>query len=375
MNMQSGSPFEKGSELDTRLFRALLNEHQRVPVVELPNSVPGGVTVSVCVPTYRHARTIEKCLDSILEQETDFAYEILIGEDGSTDGTRELCAEYARKYPEKIRLFLHGRDNNIKINGHASGRFNLLYLLSKANGEYIAICEGDDWWTDKNKLQTQVRAMSGFPGCNVSCHAAYAESARYSGNGGLIGYHGAEQKIIPAADVILSGGGFCATLAIMFRRKVIHKLPEWLIRAPVMDYYLLALASVDGGCLYIPITVGVYGNYAASESWTNRVLSNPKFAVDFETSFLEHLERLASDAGSSNRLAVECLRKTRKESILFAGHLPRHYRATVYREIKPGLSLKFRLAWCVSGFGLFPELVGRIDRLVKFLARYRIRAS
>jgi len=187
MNIRSGLPTLKSGELDTQLFYALLNEYQRVPVVELPSTVPDGVTVTVCVPTYRHARSIEKCLDSILEQETDFTYEILIGEDGSTDGTRELCAEYSSKYPERIRLFLHSRDNNIEINGYATGRFNLLYLLSKANGEYIALCEGDDWWTDKNKLQTQVRAMSGSPGCNVSCHAAYAESARYSGSGGLIG--------------------------------------------------------------------------------------------------------------------------------------------------------------------------------------------
>ena len=375
MNIRSGLPTLKSGELDTQLFYALLNEYQRVPVVELPSSVPGGVTVTVCVPTYRHARSIEKCLDSILEQETDFTYEILIGEDGSTDGTRELCAEYSSKYPERIRLFLHSRDNNIEINGYATGRFNLLYLLSKANGEYIALCEGDDWWTDKNKLQTQVRAMSGSPGCNVSCHAAYAESARYSGSGGLIGYRGTEQKIIPAADVILSGGGFCATLAIMFRRTVIRKLPDWLILAPVMDYYLLALAAAEGGCLYIPITVGVYGHCAASESWTNRVLANPKFAIDFEISFLEYLEKLGGDVGPDNRPAVEYLRKTRMESILFAEHLPRHYRAAVYREIKRGLNLKLRFAWYLSGFGLFPALVWQINKHLKSLGKYRIRAN
>jgi len=58
-----------------------------------------------CVPTYQHIATIGKCLDSLLDQDVDFAYEILLGEDGSRDGTRELCREYANKYPEKIRLF------------------------------------------------------------------------------------------------------------------------------------------------------------------------------------------------------------------------------------------------------------------------------
>lgn len=357
----------------TQLFNVLLGEYQRAPVIEYPNAVPAGVKVSVCVPTYQHVRTIEKCLKSILEQDVDFAYEILLGEDGSSDGTRELCMKYANNHPEKIRLFLQSRENNIKINGYASGRFNLLYLLSKANGEYIALCEGDDWWTDKNKLRLQVQAMSHFPACVISCHAAQAESARYSRNGGLIGNHGGQQRVMPASDVILSGGGFCATLTFMFRRAVLGKLPGWLIHAPVLDYYLLALASIEGGCLYIPMTAGVYGNFAEAGSWTNRVLSNPKFAVDFETSFLEYLDKLEEEIDAGNRPAVKELRLKKMQSILFAEHLPWHYRASIYRGIRTALDFKFRLAWYLSGFGLFPSVVRYLDRLVKYLTKLNSR--
>ncbi|MFW6272217.1 MAG: glycosyltransferase [bacterium] len=95
-------------------------------------------------------------MDGILMQKTEFPFEILLGEDASTDGTREICIEYADKYPDKIRLFLHNRENVIYINGNPTGRFNLLYNLSSARGKYIAICEGDDYWTDPYKLQKQV---------------------------------------------------------------------------------------------------------------------------------------------------------------------------------------------------------------------------
>jgi len=94
-------------------------------------------------------------------QETDFPFELIIGEDGSTDGTREICIEYANKYPDKIRLFLRDRgltqyvtkDNRIV-------RFNGLFTRSEARAEYIAICEGDDYWIDKGKLEVQLDIMS-----------------------------------------------------------------------------------------------------------------------------------------------------------------------------------------------------------------------
>ena len=112
--------------------------------------------VSVSVVTYNHANYINQCLDGILLQNTSFPFEILLGEDASSDGTREICIEYANKYPDKIRLFLHSRENNIKIGGHPTGRFNFLYNLSKARGKYIALCEGDDYWINPFKLQKQV---------------------------------------------------------------------------------------------------------------------------------------------------------------------------------------------------------------------------
>lgn len=130
--------------------------YQMSDVEDFPHNITKTPLVSICIQTYQHMDFIAQCIDSILMQKVDFEYEILLGEDASQDGTREICIEYAKNHSDKIRLFLHSRENNIEIDGKPTGRFNLLYNLQKANGKYIALCEGDDYWIDQNKLYEQV---------------------------------------------------------------------------------------------------------------------------------------------------------------------------------------------------------------------------
>ena len=113
--------------------------------------------VSVTVATYQHENYIRECLEGILMQNTSFHYEIIIGEDGSADSTGKICKEYAEKYPDKIRLFLRDRKlsqyyEDDKLIGRFNGRWNRM----SSRGKYIALCEGDDYWTDPLKLQKQV---------------------------------------------------------------------------------------------------------------------------------------------------------------------------------------------------------------------------
>ena len=126
------------------------------------------VTVSVSVCTYNHANYIEKCLDNILSQKTNFPFNIILGEDDSIDGTRKICEDYARRYPDVIQLYLRQRKDVIYINGNPTGRFNFLSNLESCKGKYIALCDGDDYWTDPYKLQKQVdflEANEEFSGC------------------------------------------------------------------------------------------------------------------------------------------------------------------------------------------------------------------
>ena len=125
--------------------------------------------VSVHVMTYNHVQYIEQCLDSILNQETTFPFEILLGEDESTDGTRELCKKIADENQGVIRLFLRSSEDKIFIDGTKTGKFNNAAGLIAARGKYIAMCEGDDYWTDPYKLQKQFDFLESQPEC-VLCH-------------------------------------------------------------------------------------------------------------------------------------------------------------------------------------------------------------
>ncbi|OEY73936.1 glycosyltransferase family 2 protein [Salegentibacter salarius] len=139
--------------MDFNKFKEL---YQKKEVQHFQHQVTSKPLVSVLVQAYNHEFYIKQCLDAILAQKTNFDFEILLGEDVSTDKTREICLEYAQNYPKKIRLFLHHPANKIRVMDVVTGNFNAFYNLYKARGKYIAFCEGDDYWTDPLKLQKQV---------------------------------------------------------------------------------------------------------------------------------------------------------------------------------------------------------------------------
>lgn len=126
--------------------------------------------VSVTVATYQHVNYIRQCLEGILMQKTNFPYEIIVGEDGSVDGTQDICKEYAEKYPDRIRLFIRDRNLSqfVAENGKVT-RFNGIWNRMSARGKYIAWCEGDDYWVDPLKLQKQVDFLESHPDYTLVC--------------------------------------------------------------------------------------------------------------------------------------------------------------------------------------------------------------
>lgn len=120
------------------------------------------ILVSICCITYNHAQFIRKALDGFLMQETTFPVEIILAEDCSTDGTRAICEEYAARYPEKIR-YICSETNVGAVENEARA-------LRAAKGKYIALCEGDDYWTEPLKLQKQVDFMETHPEYSVTFH-------------------------------------------------------------------------------------------------------------------------------------------------------------------------------------------------------------
>src|SRR5699024_9032968 len=153
-------------------FQEFKSQYEHQPVKEKFNRAPDHPAVSVLVMTYNQVDYIKDCLRGILMQRTGFAFEILLGDDDSTDGTREICITYANRYPDKIRLFLHHRANNIHAYGQPTAKFNALYNFFEAKGKYIALCEGDDCWIDPLKLQKQVDFLEENEDCSLCYHSS-----------------------------------------------------------------------------------------------------------------------------------------------------------------------------------------------------------
>lgn len=128
--------------------------------------------VSVIVLTYNQEDTISRALDSVLAQKTRYSYEIILGDDCSTDGTRAICEEYSVRYPEIVRLMdAHSNYGVVKHFGEA---------MKQCTGRYIMGCSGDDWWHNPRRIQIQVDYMDVHPGC-VLCHGGYVEFLQDSG--------------------------------------------------------------------------------------------------------------------------------------------------------------------------------------------------
>jgi glycosyltransferase involved in cell wall biosynthesis len=120
--------------------------------------------VSAMVLTYQQVRFIERCLEGILSQATNFPIEIVGGDDGSVDGTREICTRYADQFRDRIRFFPRGRTlSQCPENGTPKWWFNFIGTLMACERKYIAWCDGDDYWTDPLKLQKQVDFLEGRP--------------------------------------------------------------------------------------------------------------------------------------------------------------------------------------------------------------------
>lgn len=123
--------------------------------------------VTICCITYNHESYIRQCLDGFVMQKTNFPYEVIIHDDASTDNTADIIREYEAKYPEIIKPIYQSENQYSK-------RVEILstFLFPRAKAKYIALCEGDDYWTDSFKLQKQVDYMEGHDNCTLCFHNA-----------------------------------------------------------------------------------------------------------------------------------------------------------------------------------------------------------
>jgi glycosyltransferase involved in cell wall biosynthesis len=190
-------------------------------------------------------------------QQTDFQYEVLVGEDGSSDGTREICKEYAAKNPDKIRLFLNDRKNVIYIDGRPTGRWNFINLLKNAKGKYIALLDGDDYWTDSHKLQRQVDFLEGHSELVICFH--WAEWLDEE-SGQIMHWKYGPPVIKPyyTIDDLLEHSNFIPTCSVMFRNGLLGKFPDWYFKSEIGDFPLHIMNAQHGKIGFLDEPMAVY---------------------------------------------------------------------------------------------------------------------
>ncbi len=222
--------------------------------------------VSICSITYNHAPFIRQCLDGFLMQQCNFPIEIIINDDCSTDGTTEIIREYAEKYPDKIFPIFH--EENLYSQG-VRGMFQK-FVFPKAQGKYIAICEGDDYWTDPLKLQKQVDFLESHPDYSMCCHAS---TIKLHDTEWIKTYGDKEDCNLVTKDVFLKGGEFIVTASICFRSDLLNGFSEFAEGCPVGDYPLQIWCAMHGKirCLKDAMSVYRQGNLG---SWTKRIEEN-----------------------------------------------------------------------------------------------------
>lgn len=229
------------------------------------------IKVSVCMITYNHQAFIAQAIETIMAQKTSFPFELVIGDDNSKDDTAAICADYAARYPGRIRYVR--REPNIGMMP------NFITTLQACTGEYIAVCEGDDYWTDENKLQLQTDFLDAHPDYSLCCH-----NHEVLTKGELVkaGRDFSEPvRAVPAEEYLLHP--FFHTSSYFFRKTAMPlPFPDWYQQVLAGDHFLVLFLAMKGqiGCLNKRMSV--FRNHGSSVSFT-------RSALDIKENFVKHL--------------------------------------------------------------------------------------
>jgi glycosyltransferase involved in cell wall biosynthesis len=213
--------------------------------------------VSVFVLTHDHVDWIGQALDSALAQQAPFPFEVVVADDFSTDGTREIVREYERHHPELVRTFLPERNLGVAGIWLAAAR--------RCRGEYIAVLEGDDRWTSGEKLARQAPLLDANPGWSSCFHRAtlFHEDGRHPPRPATPGF---DRDVFALDDLIRAN--FIPFLTVMFRRDALAGTPEWLFSYPWFDWLFHIYCARRGAIGFLDEDMAAYrvherGNWSA----------------------------------------------------------------------------------------------------------------
>jgi glycosyltransferase involved in cell wall biosynthesis len=232
--------------------------------------------VSVSIITFNQIKYIGQAVESALEQVTDFPFEIVISDDGSDDGTRELCKKFARQHPDKIRMI--ARPKNLGVTG------NYLETYKACSGKYVAFLEGDDFWLNPRKLQIQVEFLERNPDYAICCHNVYMADEN-----GVLGATLLDSTKDTTTVEDLCTGDYISTPSCMMRNGLIGDPPDWLYEFPACDWPFDILNAEHGKIKFLPEPMAAYRLHNAS-AWSSLTpLKQSLVAIDLALKMNRHL--------------------------------------------------------------------------------------
>lgn len=215
------------------------------------NDFPLDPLVSICCITFNHVDFIEDALKGFLNQNTTFPFEIIIHDDASNDGTSEIVKSYLAAYPTIIRLVLQTE------NQYSLGRKITASLLPLCRGKYIALCEGDDYWIDNDKLTKQIDTFRRDEEVSIVFHKAL-ELNHYRKEISPICDHFDSDRFISSSLAFLKRGSFMPTASLVFKNTEIYPLIEILNHSPVADFFIQTFFSLNGKVVYLNFSGSIY---------------------------------------------------------------------------------------------------------------------
>jgi glycosyltransferase involved in cell wall biosynthesis len=233
------------------------------------------VRVTVVVTTFNHERYIAQALDSVLAQEIDGGFDVVVTEDCSTDGTRTILREYEARHPERIRLLLSPRNLNTNE--------VLRRALEVTASQFVALLDGDDYWTSPRKLATQVRLLEERPELSMSFHNVQVVYEERPGAAHAFHLERPNERLsspIPKPISMLPDllpGNFIQTCSVVLRRDMLPRpLPEWYDGLALGDWPLYVLLAERGPIAYVDEILAAYrvhpgGHWSGNLSRMQRV--------------------------------------------------------------------------------------------------------
>ncbi len=243
--------------------------------------------LSVLVPTFNHSKFIAQMLEGALNQRTNFEYEIIVGDDASTDNNALIIKKFAEKYPEKIKVFLHSKNLGPAKPKELGGKNNVGFLFGQAKSEYIALCEGDDFWKDPLKLQKQVDFLDhnlDYSLCHHQMEVIYEDDSPSHPFNTDNQAHTSTIK-----DLLTDKNWFLGTASTVFRNVFAYGMPDWWWKTASGDLGIFMEVAKYGKIKYLPESMAVYRKH--SGGMTNIHTPQNRFFLQNRMEMFQNLDK------------------------------------------------------------------------------------